>query len=260
MKKFITVLLGIVMLISLECASTVWIVRNVISKDNIKYMLDKSDVLDDAIEEIDEEFKDVIDTDEFVDEVISIAVDQFYYRAGSENKKPDLDKLDELLDEYIDKYEDKTGEKLEKPDVDELLAEIDDEYDEIFEDIENENLTFVIDIFFKNTLIFIALGVIIVCLVLIFVLRKDFSVVLFHTGLVSLLTGFYTGLVTIALKLAAAAEEELSIVFGNTFRISGGICLAFFIIGIAGIVLSFVLKKQNNTTITTTKSPVTNQQ
>lgn len=255
MKKFITVLLGIVMLISLECASTVWIVRNVISKDNIKYMLDKSNALDEALDDMPDELDGIIDEDKFIDEAINIAVDEFYYKVDSSNKKPNLDKLEEMIDEAIDKYEKKTGEKIERPDTSELTEEIDKAFDEAFDEIEKNNLTFVLDIFFKNTLLFITIGIVVACLILIFVIRKDFNVVLFHTGLVSLLTGFYTGFITLALKLVSKAEEEAAVVFGNTFHISGIICLAFIIVGIASLVLSFVLKKQNNTNVTTTQNP-----
>lgn len=258
MKKFVTVLLGIVMLMSLECASTVWIVRNIISKDNIKFMLEKADVLDKLYDEINADVKDVIDEEEVANEMISIAVDEFYYKIDSNNKKPNLDKLEELIDEAADKYEKKTGKKVDRPDVSELITELDEEYDEMLEGMESENLTFILDVFFKNTLIFIAIGIIIACLILIFVIRKDFTVVLFHTGLVSLLNGFYTGLITIAFKLLASADEEFGIVFGNTFHISGAICMTFIIVGIVSLVASIVLKKQNNT-ITTTKSPVTEQ-
>ena len=91
------------------------------------------------------------------------------------------------------------------------------------------------------------MGVIIVCLLLIFVIRKDFSVVLFHAGLVSLLTGLYTGLITLALKLVASAEEEAAIIFGNTFHIAGIISLVLLAFGIISLVLSFVIKNQNKT-------------
>ena len=261
MKKFVTVLLGIVMLMSLECASTIWVVRNVISKDNIKYMLDKSNIIDEEFDSIDAELEGIVDKDELANEIISIAVDQFYYRAGVDSRKPNTDKLEKILEKYAEELEEKTGEKEEIPDMDEILDELDEEiYDDLFENIENNHLGFVIDIFFKNTLIFICIGIIIACLILIFALRKEFGVVLFHTGLVSILNGIYTGIITLGIKALSTADEELGYVFGNTFRISGVICLIFMVVGIASLVLSFVIKKNENTGIsTTTKSPVNNQ-
>ena len=251
MKKVVNVFLGIIIFCSLIVFSVLMVGRkflapsnmttlmNIIAKDDGGY--DKfTDIL---YEGSNKELPDYIDEKKLEKALSEYLSSYFKVQAGVLDKM-DSDDLEKVLNEAVDKYNKNSDSKIAKEEVDKAINELNEELET--EQVVDKDVKKVFEVIYSKT-IYICLGIIILCLVLIYLVCKRLDKVLFHMGLTSLINGIIVYLAGGAFGkfLEEEMSDELQQLFNKNFiGTVSKVGIMAIIIGVICIVASIVLKKR----------------
>ncbi len=265
MKKVVNVFLGIIIFGALIVFSVLMIGRqflapknmvalmNIVAKDDGGY--DKfTDILEDSDSKI-SEYIDEKDLEKALSEYLS---SYFKVQAGVLDKM-DSDDLEKVLDEAVDKYNKNADEKIAKSEVKDAIAKLDKELKT--EQVVDKDVKKVFEVIYSKT-IYVCIGIIVLCLFLIYLVCKRLDKVLFHLGLTSLING-------IIIKLGGGAfgrvleedlPDELQTMFNkNLMGTVSKIGITAIVIGVICIVASIIIKKSLDSKGTTKETPELNE-
>lgn len=243
MKKFGTVVISIVMFFSILSFTALFSLRNVFSKNGISEILEvgfediEIDSLVDDIFNSNEDTKELgeyVDKNEFKEAFIDYVAEYFVYATTDNNKQPSSEKLKEILSLSLEKYEKDNDATLNDNIIDEVFDTFDIEMEESKKEFTDDKELKLIFSFIYSNYYLIALGISIVCLILIFIINMNIKSVLTSLGIVSIISGVFVFLIAVGLKVMLETEEEIK-ALGNV------VSSPFKIAAIISIVLGIVL-------------------
>lgn len=243
MKKFGTVVISIVMFFSILSFTALFSLRNVFSKNGISEILEvgfediEIDSLVDDIFNSNEDTKELgeyVDKNEFKNAFTDYVAEYFVYAFSENNKQPSSEKLKEILSQSLEKYEKDNNVALDDNVIDEVFDTFDKEMEESKTEITADNDVRVIFDFVYGNYYLVALGISIVCLILIFIINMSIKPVFTSLGIVSIISGVFAFLISLGLKVMLETEEEIK-------ALANAVSSPFKIVAIISIVLGIVL-------------------
>ncbi len=249
MKKVANVFLGIIIFGALIVASVLMVGRQFLAPKNMVTLMNIVAKDEGGYEK----FTDILDSDEklgkYIDEkklekALSEYLSSYFKVQAGVLDKMDSDDLEKVLDEAVEKYNKNADEKVAKSEVKDAISKLNKELET--DQVIDKDAKKVFEVIYSKT-IYICIGIIVLCLILIYVVCKRLDKVLFHLGLTSLING-------IIIKLAGGAlgkflEEELSdelqAMFNkNLIGTVSKVGITAMIVGVVCIVASIILKHQ----------------
>ena len=265
MKKVVNVFLGIIIFGALIVFSVLMIGRqflapknmvalmNIVAKDDGGY-----DKFTDILEDSDSKISEYIDEKKLEKALSEYLSSYFKVQAGVLDKM-DSDDLEKVLNEAVDKYNKNADEKIAKSEVKDAIAKLDKELKT--EQVVDKDVKKVFEVIYSKT-IYVCIGIIVLCLFLIYLVCKRLDKVLFHLGLTSLING-------IIIKLGGGAfgrvleedlPDELQTMFNkNLMGTVSKIGITAIVIGVICIVASIIIKKSLDSKGTTEETPELNE-
>ncbi len=264
LKKILSTIISLMLLMAVTTISSIFVVRNLLSGDNLlgivnnsKINVDYSSIIPNSennnlYQEIDE----YIDTEQISEEIGNLITDYLKYSSSIPNAKaPNTDELKEIIKNSSSKYEEATGKKVNIEEINKQLDELEVKLTEDKTLTQNDAYKQVFHFIYNDYYIYIAIGVILVCIILILILTK-FESLLKHLIAVSLFNGIGNLAFGIVLnkvinletnKIANDLVNNLTNTFNNiaivSFAISGVLLIFYIIIKI--IKKSYPKKKIN---------------
>lgn len=199
--------------------------------------------------DVNSDFGNYINEEEIEKEIGQFVSDYLKYTGGAPGaERPNADGLKRLFEKYIEEYEKDNNVEFDDTELQEIFNELDEEMDELVNEPVDEDVALVFRIIYSDTLLIGIALVIVGCILINYLLRRDWFIIMRHCGIVITINFIMVMLVGGLLNLASdptmdAADMALMDVIKNTFNRIGIIGLA---IGIVLIVLSILLKKKNN--------------
>lgn len=250
-KKMLSGLLNIVILIVIIIVSILIIGRIVLSGSSLTKVIDSSLEVEGGLEEFigdseySEELMEIIDEDKLFEELGFLLSDVLKYEVGVTNEKPDFDGMKNLILKYADEYEEETGVKISSEEIDELFEDIEMEFDDISEEVPQE-VSLVFKVLYSNALLYGLIGAVAGCVLLDFVLRKDWSIVSRHSGIVLIINSLILFLLKLFLDTAAkdVSYDDGRVLIDVLLDSVNIVSIVSLVIGIVLIVLSIYLKNK----------------
>ena len=261
MKKVVNVFLGIIIFGALIVFSVLMIGRqflapknmvalmNIVAKDEGGY-----EKFTDILEDSDSKIGEYIDEKKLEKALSEYLSSYFKVQAGVLDKM-DSDDLEKVLNEAVDKYNKNADEKIARSEVKDAIAKLDKELET--EQVVDKDVKKVFEVIYSKT-IYLCIGIIVLCLFLIYLVCKRLDKVLFHLGLTSLING-------IIIKFAGGAfgkfleeelPDELQTMFNkNLMGTVSKIGITAMVVGVVCIVASIIVKKSLESKMTTTVEP-----
>ena len=251
MKKVANVFLGIIIFGALIVTSVLMVGRKFLAPSNMVTLMNivaKDDggyekFTDILYEGANKELPKYIDEKKLEKSLSEYLSSYFKVQAGVLDKM-DSEDLEKVLNEAVDKYNKNADKKIAKEEITKAIKELDAELGK--NDVIDKDTKKVFEFIYSKTL-YICIGIIILCLVLIYIVCKRLDKVLFHLGLSSLING-------IIIKLAGGAfgklldgefSDELQQLFNKNFvGTISKVGITAIIVGVVCIVASIVVKKQ----------------
>lgn len=197
-----------------------------------------------------EELDKYIEKDILIDEMGKFLSDYFKYVGGAPgSERPSIEAFVDIIKEMIENYEKETGEEIANDaDFEELYNELESSMDALLNESFDEDVRIVFEIIYSQALLIGLIGAFVVCILLNYLIRKDWFIVMRHTGIVACFNGSIFIVCGVLVNYLAATEKEVSDVtmikcFVDNFYTIGFISL---VISVILIVLSIVIKKKNN--------------
>jgi hypothetical protein len=264
MKKVANVFLGIIIFGALIVASVLMVGRQFLAPKNMVTLMNIVAKDEGGYEK----FTDILDSDEklgkYIDEkklekALSEYLSSYFKVQAGVLDKMDSDDLEEVLHEAVDKYNKTADDKIAKSEVKDAIAKLDKELKT--EQVVDKDVKKVFEVIYSKT-IYVCIGIIVLCLFLIYLVCKRLDKVLFHLGLTSLING-------IIIKLGGGAfgrvleedlPDELQTMFNkNLMGTVSKIGITAIVIGVICIVASIIIKKSLDSKGTTEETPELNE-
>lgn len=218
MKKFVTVIISIIMLFCVISFTTLLSIRSIFSKNGINEILNEGTEKLDMDTYIDEffnsnedtkELNKYIDVDEFSNAFSAYIADYLHYAAVDNGKQPSSDEMKKIIEDSVSKYEKENDVTLDMDIIDEVFDKFDDKMQEArTEVIDNNEVKILFEVIYGNGYL-IALGISIVCLVLIFLINMNIKTVCLSLGIVAIINGVMIFLMSAGLKIILETEDSL---------------------------------------------------
>lgn len=253
MKKFLTIIISIVMFFSIISFTTLLAIRSIFSKNGINEILSVGTEELDMDTYVDEIFNSnpdakelgkYVNIDEFSHAFSDYVADYLRYAAVSNGKQPSSDEMKRVIEDSVNKYEKENDVTLDDDLIDEVFDKFDDEMKEArTEIIDNNEAKVVFNVIYGNGYL-VALGISIVCLILIFVINMSIRTVCSFLGVVTIINGVMTFLMSVIIKFILETEESLkglASIVSTPFRNAALISLA---IGIILLVVKVFIKQK----------------
>lgn len=196
-----------------------------------------------------EELDKYIEKDILIDEMGKFLSDYFKYVGGAPGaERPSIDGFVDIIKELVENYEKETGEEIANDaDIEEFYNELESSMDALLNESFDEDVRIVFEIIYSQALLIGLIGAFVVCILLNYLIRKDWFIVMRHTGIVACFNGSIFVVCGVLVNYLATRAEEASDVtmikcFVENFYTVGFISL---VISTILIVLSVVLKKKN---------------
>lgn len=181
LKKIVSSLLSLILLLAITTICSIFVIRNLLSGDiilnilnsqninNIDYFSLISDFNNKEYENINEYF----DTKEITKELESIVINYLKYSSGiPDTNTPSTQSLKDLIKDTSSKYEQETGKSLNLEEINKQLDELEIKLAEKNELSSNNMYKKVFQFIYNNKYIYFALAISIFCIILIFLLNK----------------------------------------------------------------------------------------
>ncbi len=181
LKKIVSSLLSLILLLAITTICSIFVIRNLLSGDiilnilnnqninNIDYFSLISDFNNKEYENINEYF----DTKEITKELESIFINYLKYSSGiPDTNAPSTQSLKDLIKDTSSKYEQETGKSLNLEEINKQLDELEIKLAEKNELSSNNIYKKVFQFTYNNKYIYFAIAISIVCIILIFLLNK----------------------------------------------------------------------------------------
>lgn len=261
LKKVAAFLLTIVMLGCLIVSTTLLVFKDTMSPKNLSAMINsldnnsKEELISGMLKEMkdDEEIGGVVkhlDEEEFSDTLIEYVVDLLDYSSTDSGKKPDSSKLEEVVINAAEEYNKENEGAIDIEKIKKGFDELDDSVDEVGEDIfEDESAKKVMALAYGSAFV-TPLVIFVICLLLMFLLDRDFKPCLKNTGIAFIITSIFMFILSKLIVTIISSEKELA-GLGNIF---GGIFNKYAIIYIVISIILFAINiflhnKNKNQTI-----------
>lgn len=253
MKKVGTIIISIVMFFSILSFTALFSLRNVFSKNGISEILNvgfediEINSLIDDIFNSNEDTKDLgkyIDTEEFSEAFTDYIADYLIYTTKDNGKQPSSEKMKEIISKALKKYEKENNVTIDDDIVDEMFDAFDKDMEESkTEVIDNNEVKLIFGFIYSNNYL-IALGVSIVCLILIFVINLNIKSVCTSLGIISIINGFIVFLMSLVLKIAVELEDsvkQLGDVISSPFKTAA---IVSIILGVVLLIIRAFIKEK----------------
>lgn len=181
LKKIVSSLLSLILLLAITTICSIFVIRNSLSGDiilnilnnqninNIDYFSLISDFNNKEYENINEYF----DTKEITKELESIFINYLKYSSGiPDTNAPSTQSLKDLIKDTSSKYEQETGKSLNLEEINKQLEELEIKLAEKNELSSNNMYKKVFQFTYNNKYIYFAIAISIVCIIFIFLLNK----------------------------------------------------------------------------------------
>jgi len=181
LKKIVSSLLSLILLLAITTICSIFVIRNSLSGDiilnilnnqninNIDYLSLISDFNNKEYENINEYF----DTKEITKELESIFINYLKYSSGiPDTNTPSTQSLKDLIKDTSSKYEQETGKSLNLEEINKQLDELEIKLAEKNELSSNNMYKKVFQFTYNNKYIYFAIAISIVCIIFIFLLNK----------------------------------------------------------------------------------------
>lgn len=181
LKKIVSSLLSLILLLAITTICSIFVIRNLLSGDiilnilnsqninNIDYLSLISDFNNKEYENINEYF----DTKEITKELESIFINYLKYSSGiPDTNTPSTQSLKDLIKDTSSKYEQETGKSLNLEEINKQLDELEIKLAEKNELSSNNMYKKVFQFTYNNKYIYFAIAISIVCIIFIFLLNK----------------------------------------------------------------------------------------
>lgn len=181
LKKIVSSLLSLILLLAITTICSIFVIRNLLSGDiilnilnnqninNIDYFSLISDFNNKEYENINEYF----DTKEITKELESIVINYLKYSSGiPDTNTPSTQSLKDLIKDTSSKYEQETGKSLNLEEINKQLDELEIKLAEKNELSSNNMYKKVFQFTYNNKYIYFAIAISIVCIIFIFLLNK----------------------------------------------------------------------------------------
>lgn len=242
MKKFLTVIISIVMFFSILSFTILFSIKNVFSKDKISEILNvgmeniEKDSLIDDIFNSNKDTKELgkyVDADEFSKAFTDYMAEYIMYATMDSDKQVSSENLRNIINDSINKYEKENDVTLDNSVIDELFDTFDKEMEESKNEItDTEEVRLIFDFIYSDYYL-IALAISIVCLILIFVINMSIKTVCTSLGVVTIINGVIVYLLSLVIKVAFEIEESvkaLGNVISSPYRIASYISIGLGIV------------------------------
>lgn len=251
LKKLLSSLVSLGLLLSITTICAIFVIRNILSGDTIANLLkntistnnstDSNNYLQELVG--DNNINQYINIDELGMELSTIITDTIKYESGIPNiDKPSTEKLKEQLYSYAASYEEKTGEKFDYSTIDKGIEDLNLSLTQTNTINKNNNFKEAISIIYNNKYLYIAIFIAIVCLLLLLTVNK-FEDLLKELAFVALFNGIgYYGF-QYAIKQIFKTPNSSTINILNIFNnIFNKISLISFSVAATLIIIFFIIK------------------
>lgn len=251
LKKLLSSLVSLGLLLSITTICAIIVIRNILSGDTIANLLkntistnnstDSNNYLQELVG--DNNINQYINIDELGMELSTIITDTIKYESGIPNTdKPSTEKLKEQLYSYAASYEEKTGEKFDYSTIDKGIEDLNLSLTQTNTINKNNNFKEAISIIYNNKYLYIAIFIAIVCLLLLLTVNK-FEDLLKELAFVALFNGIgYYGF-QYAIKQIFKTPNSSTINILNIFNnIFNKISLISFSVAATLIIIFFIIK------------------
>lgn len=222
LKKFLTLILSFIMLLSVTTACAIFIGKTFLSgpflksfATNVVSVSSNDSTLVEKIigEKLNDDLKIKINEEKINEELGNLIVEFLKYSCGIEgSKKPNTSELQKRVEESIKEYEQITGKDIHDDVIEDFFNEIDRGLDNLEQNQESE-LKQVLQFVYSNDLYKNSIIVAIGCFIFIYLLEKNLFIALKKSGVVGVINGLGFIFLGIALKLALTnlTEDKLTL-------------------------------------------------
>lgn len=207
-------------------------------------------MLEEEINWNDEGFE-YLDKDLLIDEMGKFMSDYFRYVGGAPGAaKPTTEGFIKVIDEMVEKYEEENNvEVADDNDIQELYDELEYSLDDLVNEPIDEDVKLVFGIVYSQPLFIGLIVAFIGCILLNYLLRKDWFIIMKHTGI----TFLFNAIIFVACGLLVNSVIEAELEDAADMALASAFSSNFFTVGIVSlvsavvlIILSIVLKKNSN--------------
>jgi len=257
-KKIISILLSLIILLAITTLSAIYVARTFVSGENlvnlafattkqsdIKYSEVISEVANNnSIPNIDEYVNDE-EIKESLEEMINDTLK--YYSGLPDAEKPSTDKIKEIVKNSLKEYEKDTKKPVDYASIDKSFAEIDNTIEQEMESLntpENENVKKVFNFIYSDKIVTIAIIAIIVSVILIIILERSIKKIISKIIVIAIFNGIGNSLFGVVLEKIFEQEnnQALTNILATLKNSFDKIAMISFIIAVIGLIISITLK------------------
>lgn len=252
LKKFVSMILSLVMLIAITTLGALFVVRSLLAGSSIIDLalesedLSYSEVISDVLgNDLYSELEDYIDEKEFRKSLDDYFSEAIKYSVGVKGVDiPSTDEMKDVLYDSFAKYEKDTGRKLDKEAIDIALDVLDDEIENNFTITDDSEEKAIFNVIYSDKLVILIVVIIVVCIIVKFLLFRNILSLFKSIVIVAIFNACGNYGFGVALKSIMAEESDnvVDLVVDNLLSSFNNIAIISLIIAVVFIILSIIVK------------------